>query len=349
MNIRDADKNTYIDRSQGHNTRFQMISSQRSLQPWTSFWRRKDTVNGRLLTAAADGNKEEVQRLLNPLSHVDEIAEVRHTNKLGYGAVHLAVINDRLEILKVLLETDKTLLCMETENEDAQMIIHLAVVRNNLTIIRFLLGNPAYFRLSSEPMNAVSKSGSVKPKLEAEAGAEELLEENILSVKDGLGNTAVHLMFKHSQAATVRFVFQTAYKQYMVPVKTFLELENKAGRKPMDMSCEIGFKNEVRDFVSRLIERGPPSGNSLSVSQRRISRFRQSNSTSASKRQRKHTPSIAEMPGYQEASKRCLDGVEFEQFVERLNHEYETRKFTPNYGTQIGRNTRHNTKSPPED
>lgn len=207
--------------------------------------------------------------------------EVRFTNNRGLGAVHLAVINDRLEILKILIETDKTLLCMETENEDAQQIIHLAAAKNNLTIIRYLLGNPACFRLYNERSDKQLYSSArssqrvqkVDPYRSVVEETQALLEENLLTVEDGLGNTAVHLMFKHSQAATVKFVFQTAYKQYMVPVKALLELVNKAGRKPIDMSCEIGFKNDVRDFVDRLIQRGPPSGNSLSMSQHRLGRF----------------------------------------------------------------------------
>ena len=75
---------------------------------------------------------------------------MRYTNQDGLGAVHLAVIKGHVDILKILLETDKTLLCMETENEDVQCIIHLAVVEQNLTIIRHLIEKPAYFRLFGE-------------------------------------------------------------------------------------------------------------------------------------------------------------------------------------------------------
>lgn len=46
------------------------------------------------------------------MNAVDEQPELRYCNKEGFGAVHLAVMNDRLEILKKLLEYDRTLLCM---------------------------------------------------------------------------------------------------------------------------------------------------------------------------------------------------------------------------------------------
>ena len=68
--------------------------------------------------------------MLNPLGSVDEQPEVRFTNSDGLGAVHLAVINSQIDILKILLESDKTLLCMETE-ETQQTILHLAVIKNN--------------------------------------------------------------------------------------------------------------------------------------------------------------------------------------------------------------------------
>ena len=64
----------------------------------------------------AGGNIKEVQRLLNPLGSIDHQPDVRYTDNDGFGAVHIAVIEKHLEILKTILQTDRTLLCMETEN-----------------------------------------------------------------------------------------------------------------------------------------------------------------------------------------------------------------------------------------
>ena len=128
-----------------------MISSQKDTsQPWAGFWHNKHISNERLLKAIERGRKDEVQRMLNPHEPVDSQPELRYTNKDGLGAVHLAVIRDRFDILKILLKTDQTLLCMPTENDDQSYIIHQAVSNNNPTIIRYLLGNPAYFRLFKE-------------------------------------------------------------------------------------------------------------------------------------------------------------------------------------------------------
>ena len=76
---------------------------------------------------------------------------MRCTNHKGLGAVHLAVINNHLEVLKTILQTDRTLLCMEVGNDsEGSTIIHLAVLNNNLSVVRFLLNTPAYFFLDEE-------------------------------------------------------------------------------------------------------------------------------------------------------------------------------------------------------
>ena len=147
-NIKQEDGNTYIDSNFANNAQFQVITQ--TVEPWASFWHSKQLNNQRLLTAVSKGDLLEVKRLLNPLQPLDEQPEVRYTDDSGMGAVHLAVVRDQIEILKVLLETDKTLLCMPTEDEREMQIIHLAVESNNLTVLRYLLGNPNYFRLFNE-------------------------------------------------------------------------------------------------------------------------------------------------------------------------------------------------------
>ena len=76
---------------------------------------------------------------------------MRYTTADGLGAVHLAVMHNHPQILKTILQADRTLLCMESENsEESAMVIHLAVMRDNLTIIRYLLNTPSYFYLDEE-------------------------------------------------------------------------------------------------------------------------------------------------------------------------------------------------------
>ena len=59
---------TYIDKNFDRDAQFQMITteSQRSAQPWASFWHSKHIVNKKLLKAISDGSKEQVSQMLNP-------------------------------------------------------------------------------------------------------------------------------------------------------------------------------------------------------------------------------------------------------------------------------------------
>lgn len=83
------------------------------------------------------------------MTAVDDQPELRYTNNDGLGAIHFAVINDKIDILKILLDSDKTLLCMEVEDK-GQSIIHLAAERQNMAIVRYLLSNPVFFKLFNE-------------------------------------------------------------------------------------------------------------------------------------------------------------------------------------------------------
>ena len=101
---------------------------------------------------------------------------------------------------------------------------------------------------------------------------EDLPEETILSLEDSMGNTALHLLFKHANRTAIKYVLQTAMNQYQIPVEHLLNKVNKSGRKPEDMSCEPTLKSEIKTFVQRLISQGP-RGNSLISSHHRSGRF----------------------------------------------------------------------------
>ena len=179
-----------------------MISPDKKAQPWTSFWKEKDESNKRFLAAAAVGNISEVRRLLNPLSSVEQQPDVRCTNHKGYGAVHLAVLNNHLEVLKTILQTDRTLLCMETESDsDSSTIIHLAVLSNNLSIVRFLLNTQAYFRLEEEGID----------KKAAKQNNSSSRRTNILTLENAQGNTAIHLMYKKQRAGILKVTLKAAH------------------------------------------------------------------------------------------------------------------------------------------
>lgn len=107
--------------------------------PFDRFWRHKNKANLLLLDAVTNGFNDIVKKLINPLNPVDETAEVRYCNKQGHGAVHLAIVNSKATILKRLIEFDRTLLHMLTEDDLTETPLHLAVKKRDQAIVKVLL------------------------------------------------------------------------------------------------------------------------------------------------------------------------------------------------------------------
>ena len=121
-NVVVCDSVKYVDNNFNQALEFTTLSSSRVNpntrgEAWSNFWERKYHANNKLLRAVEEGKQDLVMKLLNPLQKVDDQAEARYCNSDGFAAIHLSIIFDRLSILKVLLDIDKTLLSMQTENE----------------------------------------------------------------------------------------------------------------------------------------------------------------------------------------------------------------------------------------
>ena len=108
-------------------------------KPWSKFWRHKQRANNLFLESVENGNIENVKKLINPVYSVDDTAEVRFCNPSGLGAVHIAIRCEKITILKKLLEVDRTLLMMKTEDGNKEYPLHLAVKQQNLGVIKLLL------------------------------------------------------------------------------------------------------------------------------------------------------------------------------------------------------------------
>ena len=69
-----------------------------------------------MLDAVINGLIDIVQKLINPLNPVDETAEVRCCDSHGFGAIHLAIMHKKFQVFKKLVEFDRTLVHMKTED-----------------------------------------------------------------------------------------------------------------------------------------------------------------------------------------------------------------------------------------
>ena len=94
------------------------------------------------------------------------------------------------------------------------MIIHLAIEHSRTNIVRFLVGDPALFRLnrqkpSPSSLDAINQSHSVSKLLNTTDiidQSDSKANMNILTVKNDEGNTAVHLLVETGQKATIKWV-----------------------------------------------------------------------------------------------------------------------------------------------
>ena len=100
----------------------------KSCDVWESFWYKKDLANTQLLYYVSQGFIKEIKSLIGPMVPYEEQAELLYSNPNGLNALHVAIKHNREQIVKILLETDKTIVNTPTFNEARQSPLHLAVL-----------------------------------------------------------------------------------------------------------------------------------------------------------------------------------------------------------------------------
>ena len=115
---------------------------------------------------------------------------------------------------------------MQTENEEKETIIHIAVTHNKMSTLRYLIGTPQLFRLfkplppnkplqlSSGTIDQAQLSLSVSQRMK-NSNDETIYQEanepkNILTLKDGLGNTILHKLVEMNQLNTIKWILSKA-------------------------------------------------------------------------------------------------------------------------------------------
>ena len=116
----------------------------------------------------------------------------------------------------MLLKVDQTLLMMKTDNLEKKIIIHLAIENKRTNILRFLVGDPALFRLnrqkpltsSVDPINQTAQSipTNLMNTTDIAEQSESKANINILTIKNGQGNTAIHTLVETGQKAMIKWV-----------------------------------------------------------------------------------------------------------------------------------------------
>lgn len=77
--------------------------------------------------------------LISPLTAPEEQAELLFSNSSGLNALHVAVKHNRELVVRILLETDKSILGSPTFNEDRFTALHIAVRARRLPMVQLLI------------------------------------------------------------------------------------------------------------------------------------------------------------------------------------------------------------------
>lgn len=153
-----------------------------------------------LLNAVKERKLEKVRQLINPHQKVDYRAEARFTDDYGIGAIHVSVLINNFEAFRVLLNSDKTLVTMTTEDDLEQTCAHLAALKNRSDMIRHLVENANFFRLGvsqrdfdNQVRTGASSSGVIDGATN-QSSSSLSLPLNVLTFPDKQGNTMLHYM-----------------------------------------------------------------------------------------------------------------------------------------------------------
>ena len=106
---------------------------------WDEFWYRKDLANSELVYAASQGHVSKTRDLLSPFNQPEDQAEILFSNEQGLNALHVAVVNDQQQIIRILLDTDKSILSARTFNDDRYAALHLAVLEQLPIMVQILI------------------------------------------------------------------------------------------------------------------------------------------------------------------------------------------------------------------
>ena len=73
-------------------------------------------------------------------------------------------------------------------------------------------------------------------------------EENILTLKDGFGNTVLHKAVELNMKTTIKWCLLEAAQKYQVRPDFLLNISNSAYRRPAEMSCEVLLICEIEEY-----------------------------------------------------------------------------------------------------
>lgn len=186
----------------------------------------------------------------------------------GYTPLHLAVVNDNVEVLKVLLGMEEyTSAKINAKDIRGQTALHLAVIMGNLEAVQALL-----LKCSQRSLNAKNQNGDTLFHLAAVSGDMEVLKallassiQRSLNAKNKNGQTALHLTIIMGNLVAVQALLAKGANVYVkdINLDTPLHLAVVSGNEEivqalLDRGASIDAKNQDGQTALQLAIFGNP-------------------------------------------------------------------------------------------
>lgn len=100
---------------------------------------------------------------------LDNQGDLHYTDQAGFAAIHHAVQNNHIQIVKMLLTQERDLLHLEVEDENRNTPLHLIAASGNLSMMKVVVGYDADFKIQNimgeTPLHTAAKIGDSKMSL----------------------------------------------------------------------------------------------------------------------------------------------------------------------------------------
>ena len=97
---------------------------------------------------------------------LDSMAEMRYTDDNGLSGIHHAIVNNHIQLVKILLTQEPDLLFMEVEDNSKNTSLHLIIQSSNTSLLKVVTSfDPDYTianNLGDTPLHVAVSNSDLK-------------------------------------------------------------------------------------------------------------------------------------------------------------------------------------------
>lgn len=187
------------------------------------------------------GNKECIQYLLEICQHID----INDSDSEGFSALHIAINNKRLDLVKLLLEDSS--IDINIRDNSGNTPLHLACKDSYIEIVQYLLSRPKI------DINNMNNSNNTPLHIAIEYKHFEIAKYLIefkdieLNYQNSNGNTPLHLAVKYNNVEFVKIL--VLEKRCNVNLQNYIDFKYP-GDTPLHIACQYGFIEIIKILAS---------------------------------------------------------------------------------------------------